>query len=127
MNTVNEKTKKNALILPISALSGFCNALLGAGGGILLSVALGALFKNEMNDRREILVNSQAAMVPACFVSCLLYAINGSYSFADIVPYALPSVIGGMIGAMILPRVSSGRIGWIFALFVIWSGIRMLF
>jgi hypothetical protein len=32
MNTVNEKTKKNALILPISALSGFCNALLGAGG-----------------------------------------------------------------------------------------------
>ena len=127
MNTINGKTKKKALILPISALSGFCNALLGAGGGILLSVALGALYKDEMSDRREILVNSQAAMVPACLVSCLLYAANGSFALSDIAPYALPSAIGGMIGAVILPRVSSGRIGWIFALFVIWSGIRMLF
>lgn len=127
MNTVNRKTKRKALILPISALSGFCNALLGAGGGILLSVALGALYKDEMSDRREILINSQASMIPACFVSCLLYAANGSFSLADIVPYALPAIVGGVLGAVILPRVSAGRIGWIFALFVIWSGIRMLF
>jgi len=127
MNTVNRKTKKKALILPISALSGFCNALLGAGGGILLSVALGALYKDEMSDRREILINSQAAMIPACLVSCLLYAANGSFSLADILPYTLPAIVGGVLGAVILPRVSAGRIGWIFALFVIWSGIRMLF
>ncbi len=114
-------------LLPVSVLSGFLNSLLGAGGGIFLSLALEKLFEKELPDRRDLLSNSQAAMIPGCLVSCLLYAAKGRLDPTGFTVYAIPAALGGAIGALLLGKLNSRIIGRIFAALVIFSGLRMLF
>lgn len=122
---MKEKTK--SMILAVTAaLSGFCNALLGAGGGILLSLTMGTLLKEELPDRRDILVNSQAAMIAGCAVSCLLYAARGDLDATGFSALAIPAALGGALGSMLLTKINSLWIGRLFAVLVIWSGVRMI-
>ena len=119
--------KVKAVILSLTAtLAGFCNALIGAGGGILLSFALVKLMKEDFPDRRDVYVNSQAAMIPGCALSCLIYGIRGSLDTTGFSIYAIPAAIGGVLGSLLLSRIKNVWIAKLFALLVIWSGARMI-
>ena len=120
------KKTNGAILMGISMLSGFCNALLGAGGGIILSFALGRLARDEFPDRRDVYVNSQAAMLPGCAVSCLIYTTHGSLDITGFSIYAIPAALGGIAGSLLLSKIKNVWIAKIFALLVIWSGIRMI-
>ena len=122
---MNKKVK--AVILSLTAtLAGFCNALIGAGGGILLSFALASLMKEDFPDRRDVYVNSQAAMIPGCALSCLIYSINGSLNTVGFSIYAIPAALGGVLGSLLLTKIKSVWISRLFAFLVIWSGVRMI-
>lgn len=117
---------KSGLVALSSVAAGVCNSLIGAGGGIILSFALGKLLSDKFKDKRNIYVNSQAAMIPGCALSCMIYASRGMLDVGGFSLLAIPAAIGGIIGSMLLPRV---RLGWIktaFAALVLWSGIRMM-
>ena len=120
------KRTRNVVLSATSLLAGFCNALLGAGGGILLSLALTRLARDDCPDRRDIYVNSQASMIPGCALSCLIYAVKGSLDTTNFSIYAIPAAIGGGVGSFLLTKINSNWISRIFALLVIWSGARML-
>ncbi len=130
------KTAKRAIILAtVSTLAGFCNSLLGAGGGIFLSLTMGQLllkggengsFSGKTLDRRDILATSQAAMIPGCALSCLIYAQGGLLDTTNFSVFAIPAVIGGGVGAWLLSRIDAKWIARIFAALVTWSGLRML-
>jgi len=109
-----------------ATLSGFCNALLGAGGGILLTLFMGRTLNEEFPDRRDLLATSQAAMIPGCALSCLIYGISGTLDTEGFSLFAIPAVIGGALGSILLNKINSKWIGRIFAALVIWSGIRMI-
>ena len=117
-----------AAALAVAAmLAGFCNSLLGAGGGILLSLTMGRLLAvGEPTDRREILATSQAAMIPGCALSCMIYAQSGTLDLNGFSLLAIPAVIGGAVGAILLSRINSRWITRIFSALVIWSGMRMM-
>ena len=121
------KNKAKEILLILSAtLAGACNSLIGAGGGIILSLSLGALAKELFHDRKYLYVNSQAAMIPGCALSCILYSIKGDIPSFSVATVAIPAIIGGILGSLILPKL---RFQWLkaaFALFVVWSGIRMI-
>lgn len=122
---MKEKLKNGALALSAVA-AGLCNALIGAGGGIILSFTLGKYFSARFPDKRNIYVNSQAAMIPGCALSCLIYSSRGMLDVGGFSLLAIPAAIGGAIGGLILPRI---RVGWlkiVFAALVVWSGIRMM-
>lgn len=121
-----KKKTKGAILLGVSAVSGFCNALIGAGGGILLSFALAWLARDDFPDRRDVYVNSQAAMIPGCAVSCLIYAAQGSLDTTGFSIYAIPAALGGIIGSLLLSKIKNVWIAKIFAILVIWSGARMM-
>ena len=122
---MNKKTKSGILALS-SVAAGLCNSLIGAGGGIILSFCLGKLFSNDFDDKRNIYVNSQASMIPGCALSCAIYSIKGMLDVSGFSILAIPAVIGGFIGCMILPKIRTGWIKTAFALLVIWSGYRMM-
>ena len=120
------KKTKNTVLSCVSALSGFCNALIGAGGGIILSLFMSRLMSEELTDRRDVLVLSQAAMIPGCAVSCLIYAAEGKLDTANFAVFALPALLGGALGSLLLTKIKPKWIIRIFALLVIFSGVRML-
>lgn len=120
------KLKEETRISAVSMISGFCNALLGAGGGILLSLAMGRLIFDRLRDRRDILATSQAAMIPGCIASCFIYGARGMLDTANFAVFALPAMVGGAIGSILMDKIKPKWIGRIFAIFVIWSGARMV-
>lgn len=120
------KKIKNAVLVAASTLSGFCNAVIGAGGGILLSLALLRFARDEIPDRRDVYVNSQASMIPGCALSCIIYSINGSLDTVEFSIYAIPAALGGILGSILLTKIKSTWISRLFAFLVIWSGIRMI-
>ncbi len=117
---------KTAALAVTATLSGFCNALLGAGGGILLTLVMGRALREDFPDRRDLLVTSQAAMIPGCALSCVIYGISGILDMNGFSVYAIPAVIGGALGSLLLTKINSKWIGRIFAILVIWSGIKMV-
>ena len=117
---------KRYMIAIASVISGFCNALIGAGGGIVLSYALSKLAHEDFPDKRDVYINSQAAMIPGCMLSCLIYASRGSLDATGFSIFAIPAAIGGIIGGLLQSKIKSVWIAKLFALLVIWSGIRML-
>lgn len=122
---MKEKLKNGVLALSAAA-AGVCNSLIGAGGGIILSFTLGKFFADRFSDKRNIYVNSQAAMIPGCALSCLLYASRGMLDVAGFSILAIPAAIGGFIGSMILPKIRVSWLKGVFAALVLWSGIRMM-
>lgn len=120
------KRIRNVFLAAAAVISGLCNALIGAGGGILLSLTLGGLFSDEFPDRRDVYVNSQAAMIPCCILSCIIYAYKGLLDTSGFAVLAIPAALGGALGSIMLPRIRSGAIQLLFAAAVIWSGFRMM-
>ena len=117
---------KTAAIAITSMLSGLINSLLGAGGGILLSLTLPTLAREKFTDRRDVYINAQAAMIPGCAISCLIYSMRGMLDTVSFSLLAIPAAAGGALGSFLLSRIKSGIIQILFALLVIWSGVRMV-
>jgi uncharacterized membrane protein YfcA len=117
---------KNVFLAAVAAISGLCNALMGAGGGILLSLTLSKLFSDKFKDRRDIYVNSQAAMIPGCALSCVIYSLRGMLNTVGFSLFAIPAAVGGAVGSILLARLKVRWVQTAFALVVIWSGLRML-
>ena len=117
---------KKVLIFSAAFLSGTLNALIGAGGGILLTYAISRLYRGDFSDKRDIYVNSQASMIPCCALSFAIYASEGHFSVTAALPLSVSAVIGGVLGSLLLSKINSRVIGKLFAALVIFSGIRMI-
>ena len=125
----NLNLKKYTVILLSSILGGVLNGFLGAGGGILIGLVLTRLLKKDgelLCDRRDIYANVQIAMICVSLVSLSIYSSRGYVDFSMADWIILPALAGGAVGSLILRKISSGTIGKIFAILVVWSGIRMI-
>ncbi len=117
---------KNTVLCFAAVAAGLCNSIIGAGGGIILSLVLVKFFSDDFDDKRNIYVNSQAAMIPGCALSCWLYSLRGMLPVGGFSILAVPAAVGGLLGSLILPRIKVGWIKLAFAMLVIWSGARMI-
>lgn len=121
---VNKNT--SAPILTAACAAGFCNAVIGAGGGILLTLTMSAVAPKIFRDRRRLLITAQAAMIPGCILSCLQYAANGMLDTSGFAVFVLPALLGGAVGSMLLGKTKPDTVSKMFSILVIWSGIRMI-
>ena len=122
-------SKKYTVLLISSVLGGVLNGFLGAGGGILIGLVLTKLLKEDgelLCDRRDIYANVQLAMICVSLVSLSIYSARGGVNLSTADWIILPALAGGAVGSLILRKISSGTIGKIFAVLVVWSGIRMI-
>ncbi len=122
--------------MPLSALgfaSGTVNGLLGAGGGILLVLMLPKIFKKyglsggTAMEGRDFYATALAIMLPASVVSAVMYFSRGNVPHpSTLALLAVPSVVGGYIGAVLLGRLNAVLIKKIFSALVIFAGFRMI-
>lgn len=98
------------------------NGLFGSGGGI---AAVKALTSRGLGQK-----SAQATALSATFtmsvISCGVYIYNGYFSMRSALVYLPFGVVGAICGALLLKKVPDGILRKLFALFIIWSGIRMI-
>ena len=110
----------------ISLIAGIFNGLIGAGGGVILSLGLTSVANEFIKEKKDVYFNSQAAMVLVSVVSYFIYARNGDVPSIPFIYILFPALIGGIAGGLLSSRISSKYIRIIFALIVIFSGARMV-
>ena len=123
--TAGEKNveKKTFGLIAGGALTGACNGLFGGGGGMvavpLLERAggLGALSSHA---------TAIAVILPASLVSAIVYLWFSLVPFALLLPVAIGVVLGGVLGAKLLPRVSARNITFVFAALMLIAGVKMV-
>ncbi len=101
---------------------GFVNALLGAGGGMLAVPILTKLEKN----RKKAHSSSVAVIMPLSVLSAFLYLKSGDVTFGDALPFLPFGLVGAAVGTYLLKKISNKMLCRIFALLMIWAGIRLL-
>ncbi len=100
---------------------GVVNVTLGAGGGMLTV----PLYKKMGMDQKQAQINTVATILPITLVSAALYLLGDKVHFSDAVPYLLPGLAGSITGTFVIKKVSNKILTVIFALFMLWAGVRM--
>ena len=121
-------------LLLLGSLAGFINGLLGTGGGILLVLlfsrsAQRAKQKNSISfpmTQRDIYANALAVMLPISVFSATQYASAGALDLGAFSPMILPSLLGGVLGGVLLDRLKLSWLRTLFSLLVSISGVLML-
>lgn len=120
----DKMTKKIILLAVLSFLAGILNALLGAGGGVVLIFAI-QLYYGRSNAKKGFAIANLAVLVFS-LISVFSYLDGGMIEEREVLPYILPALIGGTIGALLLGRIKTRYLKLIFASLMLYSGVKMI-
>ena len=105
-------------------LTGAVNGLFGGGGGMVAVPLLRGMLGYE---EKQAHATAIFIIAPVCAASALVYIINGYAALDVIIPAAVGSVAGGLVGALMLTKCPKTVINYIFIAVMFAAGIRMLF
>ena len=112
---------KNVLI---GVIVGLCNGLFGSGGG---TVAVHVMEKFLNMDEHKSHATAIAIILPLTVVSTVIYIYKGFFDFTLSWQASLGGIVGGVIGAMLLKKISASLLRKIFGVFIIFAAVRMVF
>ena len=112
---------KNSLI---GLFTGFINGSFGSGGGTLLVPILNDIIKLEEHKSHA---TALAIIVFLTAASSSIYIFKGTYDFQLTCKVAIGSIIGGIIGAKLLSKVTGKFLRIIFGIIMIIAAFRMVF
>lgn len=111
--------------MPLAAglVTGVCNGLLGAGGGMIAVLALQRFCGLP---EKEAHATAIAVMLPLTALSGLLYALGNAVAW-DILAFVAPALtLGSFLGAKLTGRLGDKALGRIFAALMMAAGLWML-
>ena len=111
-------------------LAGFCNGLLGAGGGIILVLVLSHLLPDDSEGARSVYSNALLVMLPLSALTLTRYISGGALEAEQMggrtVSVLLGAMAGGVLGGILLGKLRGRGLKRLFALLTLVSGIIML-
>jgi uncharacterized membrane protein YfcA len=125
---IESKAKKKLMWAILTGVAaGFLNGFLGAGSGVVLMFAIAALNPDKSEEAaRDNFATVVACVLPLCIVSIIIYIMQGAASGALVGRFALPGVIGGIIGAFLTDRMNTKILRFVFSVIVMIAGINMM-
>ncbi|MBO4262525.1 MAG: sulfite exporter TauE/SafE family protein [Clostridia bacterium] len=105
-------------------LIGLVNGLFGGGGGM---IAVPVLVKFLGKKTRVAHATAIAVIFPVTVISAAVYLFRGGLGAPVGIPVSMGVTAGGVAGALLLSKLKTEKIKWIFALAMLFAGIRMLF
>lgn len=103
--------------------TGAVNGLFGGGGGMvavpLMKNMLG--YSEKRSHATAILV-----IAPICAASAIIYIINGFFSAGVVIPAAIGSVAGGLLGSELLDKLPEYIVNAVFIAVMLAAGVRLL-
>ncbi len=107
----------------ISYLAGIASGLLGVGGGVLKVSAM----NRYMNVPMKVAVGTSKLMIGVtAAVSSLLFFLAGLIHFVVVGPVAVGTTVGATAGTMVMNRLHSVALKWLFALLMAYLAYGML-
>ena len=120
----NEKKSFNIKNSLIGLFTGFINGSFGSGGGTLLVPILNDIIKVEEHKSHA---TALAIIIFLTGASSAIYIAKGTYDFTLTWKVAIGSIIGGIIGAKLLSKVTGKFLRIIFGIIMIIAAFRMVF
>lgn len=102
---------------------GIVNSALGAGGGM---ISVPAMKKYGLSQKQS-QATTLAVILPLTVISTIVYAVNKEFMLTDALKYIPSGFFGSVIGVHLMEKADSSILRKIFALFMIWAGIKMIF
>lgn len=118
-----KKAIKIFVLIGAGLLIGAINGFFGGGGGMVCVPILLALgLANQKAHATAILT-----MLPISIASSIVYYSSGAIDWNIFLWLAIGSTVGGILGALLLKKLSNIALQFIFAILIIIVGIRMFF
>lgn len=105
----------------IGLITGIINGLFGAGGGMIL---VPALCRRGLSQHKS-QATALCVILPLSALSLISYFFAGNISRASFL-VVLGAAPGGLAGAWLMGKLSEKWLGRIFALLMLFAGLRML-
>ncbi len=110
-------------VLLFGGLIGIINGLFGGGGGMIVVPTLTKFF--GLN-QKQAQATALFVILPISIASAIIYLVYNTIDFSLAWPVITGIVVGGIIGAFALNKLSNKWVRAIFILFMFAGGITML-
>ncbi|MEG9429476.1 MAG: sulfite exporter TauE/SafE family protein [Christensenellaceae bacterium] len=118
-----DKKRKNALKTVVGLIAGFINGLFGGGGGMIVVPCLKYLLKYETDSAHATAI---AVILPLSVLSGIFYAAFGNVVWEPTLFTTIGVTVGGIMGAVLLKKLSPPPITLIFSAVMAIAGVKML-
>lgn len=108
----------------VGILTGFINGIFGSGGGTLLVPILNNIIKIEEHKSHA---TALSVIVFLSSASSVIYISKGTYDIGLTLQVACGSIIGGIIGAKLLSKLTGKFLRISFGIIMIIAALRMVF
>ena len=123
-NKQENKQKSNVFIKLITgAIIGFVNGFCGGGGGM---ICVPLLCKVIGLEEKKSHATTLLIMLPLSIASLVVYVVGKSMLWVDSLKIGIGFVLGGVIGALLLKKISNAWLCAIFSLVIIFGGVKLL-
>lgn len=116
------KMKEHLKNASLGIAVGVVNGIFGAGGGML---AVPILKKSGL-DQKTAHANAVAVILPITVVSTVFYLVNNNVNLTDGLVFIPTGIIGSIVATFLLKKFSNKLLQKIFAVFMIYAGVRLL-
>lgn len=103
--------------------AGLVNGCFGGGGGMVMAPLLAGWCGLP---QKRALATCVAVILPFCVLSAAIYLLRTDFDWLLALPYLIGGGIGGAVGGIIFQKVSAVWLRRIFAMFLLYGGVRYL-
>ena len=122
-NKNNNKKTGLGLKLITGSIIGFINGFCGGGGGM---ICVPLLCKAIDLEEKKSHATTLLIMLPLSIASLVVYILNKSLLLVESIKIGVGFVFGGVIGALLLKKISNAWLCAIFSLIIIFGGVKLL-
>ncbi len=105
-------------------ITGLVSGLFGGGGGMIAVPILTSVLKKPQK-----VAHATAILVifPITIISGVIYSVFGSFDYKIVLPSMLGVILGGVLGAICLKKISNDALRTIFSIVMLVFGVRLIF
>ena len=119
-----KKSKIDLLVVILfGAIIGLVNGFFGGGGGMICVPFLENILKLETKYAHA---TTLCVIFPLSLCSSIVYITKNSVDILSLIIITLGSLVGGIVGAILLSKLNSKWVRAIFALLMLGAGIKMV-
>lgn len=117
-----KKTIEKIVEIVGGATVGFVNGFFGGGGGMLL---VPLLEKGLKSPTKRAHATAILLILPMCIASAITYIVGGSMDWSGFGYVTAGVVAGGIVGALLLKKISPTAVGVVFSLLMLAVGVKL--